>query len=637
MVNIDSTSQRTYSPSDLCIHQWLKVRAEQAPDTIALMAPGRAPLTYSRLYRLVDDVVKTLNAMGVGRNDRVAIVLPNGPEMAAAFLAVAAGATSAPLNPTYREKEFDFYLSDLCLKALIIHSGINSPARSVAKARAIPILELSPVGKEGIFTLGTAESSVPACKGWAGPEDVALVLHTSGTTSRPKMVPLTQRNLSASAYHIAATLGLTEKDRCLNVMPLFHIHGLTGAVLSSLAAGGSVVCTPGFDVSQFFSWSEEFRPTWYTAVPTMHQALLSLASSNHAIVPHSSLRFIRSSSAPLVPKLMEQLEQVFGVPVIESYGMTEAAHQITSNPLPPRKRKPGSVGVAAGPEVAVMGEESNLLPLGNKGEIVIRGANVTRGYESNPTANSNPTHGWFRTGDQGYLDADGYLFITGRLKEIINRGGEKVSPREIDEALLDHPAVCEAVAFSVAHGSLGEDIAAAVVVLDKERVTEPMIREHLFGRLADFKIPSQILIVDEIPKGATGKVQRIGLAERFAQQLKREFVAPKSKLEAMVASIYGDVLGMKRVSTADNFFALGGDSLRATQVISRVCAALLVNLPIVTLFKKPTVAELADEIARSTEAIDPTLIAGILAELRNLSEEDTQRLLAAEVGHPSSK
>ena len=336
---------------------------------------------------------------------------------------------------------------------------------------------------------------------------------------------------------------------------------------------------------------------------------------------------------------MTELEGVFKVPVIESYGMTEASHQVASNPLPPRDRKPGSVGVAAGSEIAIMDEAGSFLSPGKRGEIVIRGTNITQGYENNPEVDKSTfTNGWFRTGDQGYLDADDYLFITGRLKEIINRGGEKISPREIDEALLDHPEICQAVTFAVSHPTLGEDIAAAVVLLDKASATEPMIREYLLGRLADFKIPSQVLIVDEIPKGATGKVQRTGLAEKFAQQLKREFVAPNSELETMVASIYAEVLGIEQIGTSDNFFALGGDSLRATQVISRVRAAFQVNLPIVTLFRNPTVAGLADEIAKSAEAINQALISEILAELKTLSQEDTQRLLADELGrNPSAK
>ena len=354
-------------------------------------------------------------------------------------------------------------------------------------------------------------------------DDEALVLHTSGTTSRPKIVPLSQRNICASARNVRATLALTAADHCLNIMPLFHIHGLIAATLASLGAGAAVTCTPGFNALRFFAWLEEVQPTWYSAVPTMHQAIVARAPRNREIIAASELRFIRSSSASLPPQVMEDLEETFGAPVIESYGMTEAAHQMTSNPLPPVARKPGTVGIAAGPEVAVMDAAGALLRPGDVGEVVIRGDNVTGGYDHNPTANAEAfTEGWFRTGDQGRLDGDGYLTITGRLKEIINRGGEKISPREVDEVLLDHDAVIEAVTFAVPHDKLGEDVAAAVVLRDGAHASGRDLRAFVATRLADFKVPRQVLILDALPKGATGKVQRIGLADKLGLGRARE-------------------------------------------------------------------------------------------------------------------
>jgi acyl-CoA synthetase (AMP-forming)/AMP-acid ligase II len=439
--------------------------------------------------------------------------------MAAAFLAVACGATTAPLNPAYRGDEFDFYLSDLNAKALLIQQGMDSPARAVAAQRGIPVIELVPgEGAAGAFSLvAPAGMAGPAARpGMAEAEDVALVLHTSGTTSRPKIVPLRQVNITASAAHIGHFLELAPEDCCMNIMPLFHIHGLIAAVLSSVAAGGSVSCTPGFNAFKFFAWYDEVRPSWYTAVPTMHQALLPLAGRNAEIIARGRLRLIRSSSASLPPQVMTALEEVFHVPVIESYGMTEAAHQMASNPLPPRAHFAGSVGVAAGPEVAIMDDEGNLLPSGGLGEIVIRGRNVTAGYEANPEANAKAfTNGWFRTGDQGTIDADGYLRLTGRLKEIINRGGEKVSPLEVDEVLMDHPAVAQVVTFAMPHSKLGEEVAAAVVLREGAVLEEAGLRAFAGERLAPFKVPRRIVFLGEIPKGATGKLQRIGLAEKL--------------------------------------------------------------------------------------------------------------------------
>ncbi len=494
-------------------------------DAPAIGAPGRPWLDFAGLGSLLETTAASLRAAGIGRGDRVAIVLPNGPEMAAAFVAVAASATTAPLNPAYRAEEFDFYLSDLGAKALIVAAGDDGPAVEVAKRHGARILRLSfdAAGPAGAFSLaleGGGGGAGPAEAGFAEPDDVALVLHTSGTTSRPKIVPLLQRNLVASARHIGATLRLSPEDRCLNIMPLFHIHGLIAAVLSSLAAGASVSCTPGFNALRFFAWLEEVGPTWYTAVPTMHQAILARADRNKAIIEAAPLRLIRSSSASLPPQVMQALEATFGAPVIESYGMTEATHQMASNPLPPAARKAGSVGIAAGPEVKIADNDGHFLAAGETGEVVISGPNVTPGYEANEAANAAnffeaQRQRWFRTGDQGIMDEAGYLRITGRLKEIINRGGEKVSPLEVDEVLMDHPAIAQCVTFAMPHARLGEEVAAAVVLREGEAADERAIRDFASRRLADFKVPRKVLILDEIPKGATGKLQRIGLAEKL--------------------------------------------------------------------------------------------------------------------------
>lgn len=302
-------------------------------------------------------------------------------------------------------------------------------------------------------------------------------------------------------------------------MPLFHIHGLVAAVSASLASGASIWCAPGFDALRFFGWMSDARPTWYTAVPTMHQAILSRAGRNAEVIGANPLRFIRSSSASLPPQVFQALAETFGAPVIESYGMTEAAHQMCSNPLPPRAQKAGSVGVAAGPEVRVAHEVEDRLAEG-VGEVVISGPNVTPGYEGNPDANAKSFFEadgkrWFRTGDQGAFDHEGYLRLTGRLKEIINRGGEKISPLEVDEVLMDHPAIAQCVAFAIPHPKLGEEVGAAVVLRDGAEASEQEIRGFASERMADFKVPRKIVILDEIPKGATGKMQRIGMAGKL--------------------------------------------------------------------------------------------------------------------------
>lgn len=565
----------------------------------AICGLGRKPLPFSALRALVDNTGAALNELGIGRGSRVAIVLPNGPELAASFLAISCHATAAPLNPAYKREEFEFYLTDLKANALVVERGSDSPAIAAARHFGIRTVELfgdheQPAGTfrlaaaaervaesgRGVDTKSGVEVEVdgegegevevegevegePATRagaqpdtttsagytagggGLAEPDDIALCLHTSGTTSRPKLVPLSHRNLCASARNVADTLHLDSTDLCLNVMPLFHIHGLMAALLAALGAGGAVCAAPGFDALRFFGWLEAARPTWYTAVPAMHQAILRRAPRNRCTLDKARLRFIRSASSPLPRQVFAELETTLGVPVIEAYAMTEAAHQMTSSPLPPGQRFAGTVGRATGPEVAIMDETSDrLLGANETGEVVVRGANVFSGYENNPQANANAfAGGWFRTGDQAVMDSRGYLTITGRLKEIINRGGEKISPREVDDVLLDHPAVSQAVTFALPHPVLGEEVAAAVVLRDgtgsaagtvagsapglvtgstagsaagsAAESAEDAIRGFAAARLAAFKVPRKVVVVEEIPKGATGKLQRIGLAAKL--------------------------------------------------------------------------------------------------------------------------
>lgn len=490
-------------------------------DAPAIGAPGRPYLDYAGLRAHVDRTVGCLNELGIGRGDRVGIVLPNGPEMASAFVSVAAGVTAAPLNPGYRRPEYDLYLKDLGVKALIVEAGSDSEAINSANALGAAVLRLHAPDdtSAGEFELIPEDGLGPepcGTPGHAEPDDVALVLHTSGTTSHPKIVPLSNGNVCASAKNIQTTLRLTPRDRCLNVMPLFHVHGLMASVLSSLSTGASVVCPPAFNAVLFFSWLDEAEATWYSAVPAIHQAVLARAARNAESVERANLRFIRSSSSPLPPRLFAELEETLRVPVVEAYSMTEASHQMTSNQLPPGERRSGSVGCPAGPEVAIMDDDGNLLEPGGLGEIVVRGPNVTLGYEDDPDANRQTfTNGWFRTGDQGTMDEEGFLRLTGRLKEIINRGGEKISPSEIDAVLADHPAVQQAVTFAVPHEKLGEDVAAAVVLRKGAEASEREIRDFAAGRIAAFKVPRTVLFMDEIPNGPTGKPSRIGLAGRL--------------------------------------------------------------------------------------------------------------------------
>ena len=645
---LPSEQQACEEPEVSTIVEILGAQSLQRPDAPALLAPDRRAGTYADLRRQVDRVAATLRDAGLGHRARIAVCVPNGPEAASAALSVAAAATCAPLNPAYQAGEFRFYLEDARADAVIVLQSERGAIRDVAAELGLAVIEMvvDPAAPAGCFELrpagtalrragsasaaaDTADNAETAETGrWPSPGDVALILHTSGTTARPKIVPLSQANLVASARSIAAHLALSPDDRCLNVMPLFHIHGLVGALLATLAGGGSLVCTPGFDERAFFDWVTEFEPTWYTAVPTIHQAIVANGAAYRSRAPSHRFRFARSSSAALPPTTLAALESLLGAPVVEAYGMTEASHQMATNPLPPRARKPGSVGLPAGVEIAILDDAGRELAQGATGEIAIRGPGVTAGYENNPEANAKAfTHGWFRTGDQGRLDTDGYLVIAGRLKEIVNRGGEKVSPREVDEALLEHPDVAQAVAFALPHPSLGEDLAAAVVPKSGCTPDEAQLRGFLLSRLAGFKVPSRIVFVDAIPKGPTGKVQRTSLHEKLGPALATTFVAPRTEAERTVEAIFREVLECGPLGAHANFFAAGGDSLRGSQVIVRLNERLSLELPVTAIFRHPTI----DELARAVEhgcRDSAGLAASMQAEVDALSDEEVARLLA---------
>lgn len=623
--------------------QMVQKQALHSPEAPAISAPGKDSLCYAGLHRQVVHTVEALNGCGIGSGDRVAVVLPNGPKMAVAFLGVAAGAVCAPLNPSYQRDEFDFYLDDLRPATVLVQADLDSPVHDAARKRQIPVIEIHDGldVQAGVFSLTGGHDATSVRDQFVQSEDVALILYTSGTTSRPKRVPLTHANLMTSAQNVRTTLQLSQTDVCLNVMPLFHIHGLVAALLGSLCAGGHVICTPGFDSSRFWDWMEQLQPTWYSAVPTIHQAILSQASQHPGRVAAASLRFIRSSSAALPPVVMERLERAFGVPVLEAYGMTEAAHQMTCNPLPPQERKSGSVGIPAGPQVVVLDSSSTPLVHGVTGEIAIRGANVTPGYENNPTANEQAfTNSWFRTGDQGHFDSDGYLYITGRLKELINRGGEKIAPREIDEILLQHPSVSLAVTFSVPHPTLQEDVAAAVVLAQGESVETSQLQNFVAERLADFKVPRQIIIVDEIPKGPTGKIQRIDLAEQLGivgdpatENAGTVVSVPRNDVEKQLFDVWCQVLGVAEIGIHASFFSqLGGDSITATQIASRVRDIFGCDLSISDFFgHADTVAGMAQLISSNRDRpaeVTPDLRAGDSAKPRNRIEAQVAQIWA---------
>ncbi len=570
------------------------------PGATALLAENRTPVTFARLREHVETTTERLRSLGFRPADRAALVLPNGPDLATAFLSVAACAGAAPLNPAYKAEELEFHLRSAKARAILVERGSPSPAIGVARTLGLQVVEITPTAEAGVFSLKgePLEARGPAAE--PEPEDVALLLHTSGTTARPKLVPISHANLRAGTENFLRMTPLEPDDRSLSFMPLFHVGGLLTCYFVGLAAGGSVVCLPGLDSSRFPRWLEEYSPTWFSAVPGMLQALLDRHGGDLSVLRSPRLRLIRAISSPCAPELHLRAEAAFGAPVSESYGLTESTMSAACIQIAPRRWKPRSIGTARGStEAAIMDPGGRLLPAGETGEIVLRGPSIIRGYEDNPDANRAAfVNGWFRTGDQGSMDAEGFLFLGGRLKELIDRGGEKISPLEVEEVLLAHPAVHRAAVFPIAHPTLGQEVAAAVV-LRNGGLEEAALRSFAAARLADFKVPRRILFLPEIPTGPTGKVQRLKLGEVLGLNAGRaRFDEPRSPLEIELSKIWSRILRVSRVGLGDDFFQLGGDSMSAAELIEAIRSATGVEFPRIRLMQNSTLAGQAAAIAQ---------------------------------------
>ncbi len=570
----------------------LLLRANAAPESIVLLSPGRSPVTFAGLADRIRGVAGMLADAGLTRTDVVAVVMPDGPELLSIVLGVASAAIAAPVNPALRGTEMKSCLSDLGARAVIIDQSIGSAVGAVAGELGICILNperlLGVIGNTSLAERGRAS-------------DIAVMLQTSATTDRARLVPLTHANLRAMAENTQEILQLTAADRFLSMMPLFHLQGLLSSIAQFLA-GGSVISTSGFDSGAFVNWIEQFHPTWYTATPAVHNAILPLIEARPDVLDRFPLRFVRSIGAPLPNALLADLERALRVPALEGYGMTEAG-MVTSNALPPRKRKIGSVGQSGGVELAIMDDADSFVPAGCEGQIVVRGPAVIHAYHNNAEADQSAFRGrWFLSGDVGYLDDEGFLFVTGRIKDIINRGGEKVLPQEIDDVLSTHPTILEAMAFGVPHPTLGEAVAAAVVLKPAASVTEIELRQFAADRLTDFKVPGRIIFVDAIPKGPTGKARRALLAEQFRVQASFNGNPPGETLtevETKLEAIWKRILRIEEIGIRDDFFGAGGDSLGLTLLIAEVEFEFGVDVALLNgseFFAAPTIETLAHAI-----------------------------------------
>lgn len=579
------------------VHASLRRQSESHPGDVALIAARRRPLTHGALFAFVERAAHEFLSAGVGPGSRVALVLPPGPESVTALLAVMTIAAAAPLSPQASEAEVAAAFDALRVGSVVVAAGTQAVARRVAAERGLRVIEIRPVpdgdaGAFGVEASGAASQEAV----WSSAGDEALILRTSGTTSEMKTVALTHANIVTAAEGTIGALELGPLDRCLNLLPMFHLSGTVFGTLTPLFAGGSIVVpSSAFEARAFFALLGTYAPTWFSATPTVFAAILARDPFEGETLRRTSLRFIRSSAAALPPQVLTALEKTFGVPVLEAYSLTEAPG-VTSNV--PGARLPGSVGRTLGGEIAIVGPGGSRLAASSPGSIHVRGAHVMRGYEG--AESGIGADGWFDTGDVGYLDADGNLYITGRNKDMINRGGEVIAPKEIEDALLDLPAVRDIAAFAVPDERLGENVAVAIVLQPDQLLDASAVRDFVAARLSPSKVPGPVLFLGELPKGGTGKVLRRELTRIAAGQSYGTGTVPgggpASPVEELVAELWREYFGVEAVARDANFFDYGGDSLLAARFAGRINSMLAIALPIHRVLLAPTVAGIAAEI-----------------------------------------
>jgi len=576
----------------------LSMQARTRGAAPAIIDPERQTLGYAALQREVVQLGTVLGDLGFGRRSRVAVALSSGPDAAIVTVATMSWNVCALLDPSLESTACRALLESIRADALIAAHGDDLPAVVVARSLGLPILRLAPASDaNGAILAIHAERAGPRITPTLpSADDLALIMHTSGTTTQPKIVPISHAQLVARALQHP----LVASDRGICAAPTFTSSAVESGLLATLASGASVMFPRDPSPERIVDDMGRLQLTYVWASPAVHVAMLEAVIDRKSIST-TSLRFLRSGSSALPAVLQENLEAAFGVPVMQGYGMTETG-VIARNPLPPGERRPGSVGKPVSMQVRIMAPSGEFLPRGGVGEIVVKGPGVMSGYEDPEVNRLAFRDGWFRTGDLGYFGDDDFLFLSGRLHDTINRGGRQVSPAEIDTALLAHPAVLEAAAFAVPHPSLGEDIAAAVVLREPRTASAQELREHAFAHLAGFKVPTTVVLVDSLPKNALGKVQRSVLADALRESLRAGFLPPRDAEEELVAGFFAEVLGLERVGALDNFFELGGDSLSGTRVVARINSARGVDLPIVSLFEMPTVADFARAVRDSTLA-----------------------------------
>jgi acyl-CoA synthetase (AMP-forming)/AMP-acid ligase II len=594
----------------------LTKRVDLTPNAVAFRAPDYTNLDYTSLAGIFDEITTCLDSLGIGKGDLVAFVADREPATAIIALALVSHAVAVPLNPEYKQHEVESLFSRLPVKAVLIPAGQRYSFHETFENINLPVIEFNvDEWSININPVSNIDRAIAGESTHKLSEDISLFLQTSGSTATPRIVPLTQMNLLAAAENVNRSLSLTEEDICLNMLPLYHIGGFVDVLMAPLLSGGQVIFNRGFDTKVFFRLNEELTPTWTQTVPAMLQELVDIAGMMDGV--ENQLRFIRSVSAPLPEALYQLASSTFSSSTVEIYGMTESAGVITSNPLQPEKQKVGSVGISAGPSLRIVAENGELLDPMQPGEIQIHGDSVMRGYfheSSQPIEHSEFDNGWLKTGDIGYLDKEGYLFLTGRLKDIINRGGEKISPSEIDKIALQHPLVKDTASFAIPHPDLGEDIAMALVIKPGDSFSEEDFRKYLKDKLAYFKIPRRIILVDEIPR-RSGKLQRWNLLEQLQTRVtspphrSSPQHSPEEHLSKELAELWAQVLEIEEIGLDDDFFYMGGNSLLATVLVNQMQEKWGVPLIVSTIYDAPVLRDFEQYLKDNY----PTLIERIMS------------------------
>ena len=592
------------------IGDMIRRRAELHPDQAAVVATGFQPLSYRELQCLIDEVHAALRLAGLGRRARIAIAVPNGPQAALAIVAVACSAVSIPLNPRQTLREIELGLATLRPDAVLLFRGADSVARRAAEEKGIAIIEVTQP-REGTLGFAIVEPPIRTAatldeSDEPDPNAPAFILQTSGTASEPKLIPFSHSNMLATAARVQAWFNLSPQDRCLSVTPVFYSHGLKVTVFAPLLSGGTAVFPADASKFDYAEWFTFLKPTWYSAGPTLHRLILDATNWRADAKTGQSLRFVLSGGAPLPPNVLEGLQNTFGVPVVEHYGSSEAA-QISANLPPPGPSKPGTCGVPPPDTIAIVGDDGRRLPPGKLGEILVGGPTVISGYLDAPELNrASFLDGWFRSGDIGSIDEDGFLTLHGRKTDVINRGGEKISPLEIDDALMRHPAVLEAAAFAVPHPRLGEDVVAAIVLRPGMTTTSVELRKYLQEQVAPFKVPRRIFFRDHLPKGTTGKVLRRRLTESWEEMHATDTQVAPSLDESRLAdndlvkeltNLWERLLRTAPVSLDDDFFEKGGDSLLVMEMLSELEWRTGLTIPSSILFEATTIRQLVQKLS----------------------------------------